>query len=434
VAVRGDGGPGGGGTGGVAAGGDAGGGEAGGRVLWVWQLTRYLKEMMDSDPFLTTVWVRGEVSNFKHHSSGHMYFTLKDERSSLRCVMFRAKNERLRFAPQDGERVVASGYVSIYERDGSYQLYVEDMRPDGLGALHQAFLRLKEKLEKDGLFDPARKRRVPLLPRKVGVITSLTGAAIRDIVTVARRRMPNVHLVIAPVLVQGDEAPPQLCRALDLMNRVDGVEVIIIGRGGGSLEELWAFNDENLARRIFASRVPVISAVGHETDVTIADLVADLRAPTPSAAAELAVPDRAELEAALAARRARLKAALRLQVGRARQRLLRLVGAPVLARPRDRVYQARQRVDDLTRRLGLAASRVGERKRARHATLAARLQALSPLAVLGRGYSICRRIEDGRVVMSVEAAAAGDGVGVVVRDGELLCEVRGKGPGLAQGA
>ncbi|MCL6451980.1 MAG: exodeoxyribonuclease VII large subunit [Acetobacteraceae bacterium] len=401
-----------------------------GRVLGVYDLTRYLKELLDSDPVLASVWVRGEVSNFRHHTSGHMYFTLKDERSALRCVMFRSRNQALTFLPQDGMRVVAGGYVSVYERDGVYQLYVEEMQPDGLGALHQAFLRLKEKLEKEGLFDFSRKRPLPLLPRCLGVVTSLTGAALQDILTVARRRLPCLDIVVAPVRVQGAEAPGEICRALELMNAWGGADVIIVGRGGGSLEELWAFNDEAVARAIYASRAPVVSAVGHQTDITIADLVADLRAPTPSAAAEQAVPDGSELGLRLDSLGSRLIGGIRERLGRWRSRLDRLALSPGLARPLDRVWQGRQRVDGLGRRLVLGWTRGLKVSRARLDAFRGRLSALSPLSVLERGYSICLR-QDGRPVTRLARAEVGDQVAVVLYDGELGCRVGSKTQGRA---
>ena len=297
------------------------------RIYQVREVNRYLKGKLEGDDFLQNLGVQGEISNFKHHSSGHMYFTLKDEESTLRCVMFRSQNRRLNFAPRDGLQVIALGSIGVYIRDGVYQFYVEAMEPAGLGSLHLAFEELKRKLAGEGLFSPERKRSLPLLPRRVGVITSPTGAAIRDIITVSRRRFANVDLIVAPVLVQGDRAAPQMVAALEALARVPGIDVIIIGRGGGSWEELWPFNDEGLARAIAACPVPVISAVGHETDFTIVDFVADVRAATPSAAAELAVPDKEELRLRLQNLAARSQQGIRTILEQRRQALSTLASA-----------------------------------------------------------------------------------------------------------
>ena len=290
-------------------------------VLTVSELTQAVKETLELDARFQNILVRGEISNFKHHTSGHMYFTLKDEKSRLKCVMFRSHNARLRFRPEDGLKVIAGGRLGVYEVAGEYQLYVEELYPEGLGALHLAFEQLKAKLQAEGLFDPARKRPLPGLPRTVGIVTSPTGAAIRDMVSVLRRRFPNVNILLAPAIVQGDAGPPSVIRALELLNWRDDVDVIIVGRGGGSLEELWTFNDEGVARAIAASRIPVISAVGHETDFTIADFVADRRAPTPSAAAEIAVPERAKLLQDVRDQEERLRLAIQKRIRQLRESL-----------------------------------------------------------------------------------------------------------------
>lgn len=398
------------------------------RILTVSELTRYVKELLDEDGVLNRVWLRGEVSNFKRHYSGHLYFSLKDSQAALRCVMFRGNASRLRFEPENGMSVLALGSVGVYERDGVYQLYVEELQPDGAGALNLAYQQLKERLEREGLFDPAHKRPIPRLPRKVGVVTALTGAAIRDIVHVTRRRYPNVHLVVAPALVQGEDAPPQIARAIAALGEVDGVDVIIAGRGGGSLEDLWAFNDERVARAIYRSKVPVISAVGHETDFTIADFVADLRAPTPSAGAEMAVPDRREEERHLAALKARLISGLRRTHAARAAHLQALLRRPVLVRPKDGLRQRRQRLDDIGHLLETHLRHTLAARRAQRDGFAGRLQALSPLAVLGRGYSLARRVADGRVVRSVGDAPPGSVIDVRVSDGELRCRVARAAP------
>ncbi|MFO7172629.1 MAG: exodeoxyribonuclease VII large subunit [Bacillota bacterium] len=396
-------------------------------VLSVRALTLYIKEQLESDALLEDLWVRGEISNWKRHTSGHCYFTLKDEYAQIRCVMFRSQAMRLPFEPEHGMEVIARGRIGVYERDGLYQLYVQEMEPAGRGALHLAFEQLKAKLQAEGLFDPARKRPLPRLPRIVGLVTSPTGAAIRDLITVARRRFPNVNLLLAPALVQGEEAPRSLIAALQALSRVPGVDVIIIGRGGGSMEELWAFNDEGLARAIAACPVPVVSAVGHETDFTIADFVADLRAPTPSAAAELVVPAKSELRAQIRSAEERLVAAVRLHLRRQRARLEAWASRPVLRRPLDRVLQGRQRLDELSRRLVAAAGARVERGRSRLAELAGRLDALSPLGVLARGYAIVQD-EAGRLVRAAADLAPGDRIRVRLHRGRVDARVEGVDP------
>lgn len=396
-------------------------------ILSVRELTGRIRLLIDGAPELRDVLVRGEVSNFKDHPSGHLYFTLKDEAAALRCVMFRSRRDGIRGwgppgggAPlRNGEVVVAQGYVSVYERDGQYQLYVQRLWRDaqmGLGELYRALEELKARLRAEGLFDAARKRLLPLLPRCVAMVTSPTGAALRDMIRVMRRRYPNVHLVLVPALVQGDRAPSDIARAIALANRWGGADVIIVGRGGGSMEELWAFNTEEVARALAASAIPTVSAVGHETDFTIADLAADVRAPTPSAAAEMVVPEKRVLQARVGELAARLEAALRRRVLRDRQRLERLCSRPVLARPVSGLDQRRQRVDDLEHRLILAARNGLERFRMQLGHAGARLQALDPTAVLSRGYSLCLG-PDGRPVSSVRRVSRGDRVRIVVRDG-----------------
>ncbi|MDQ7792985.1 MAG: exodeoxyribonuclease VII large subunit [bacterium] len=392
-------------------------------VLSVGELTRRIRQRLESDPFLAQVWVRGEVSNCRLHSSGHLYLTLKDAEASLRCVMFRSRAAVLAFRPGDGLAVIARGRVGVYDRDGSYQLYVEEMVPEGVGSLFLAFEQLKTRLEAEGLFDPSRKRPLPLLPRAVGVVTSPTGAAIRDIITVSKRRYPGVRLVVAPVLVQGDAAPGDIARGIGLLGRLPEIDVIIVGRGGGSFEELAPFSSETVARAIHASRVPVVSAVGHETDFTIADLVADIRAATPSAGAELAVPSRIELRARVASLAGRIAAALVAGQARRRQAWGRTAGAAALARAPDRVDRWRQRLDDLGRSQGRSVARALEQSASRLRVLTGRLDGLSPLATLGRGYSLCRKLPGGELVRSVAVLGPGDRVRVMVADGEADCRV-----------
>lgn len=397
------------------------------RIVTVSELTNYIKGKLEGDQILRNIWVKGEISNFRHHSSGHMYFTLKDEGSALKAIMFKSRNGQLPFRPENGMGVLAHGYISLFERDGQYQLYVDEMQPDGIGALHLAFMQLKEKLEKEGLFAVARKKILPLMPRKIGVVTSPTGAAIRDIITVMQRRFPRTHIVIVPVAVQGEEASAQIARGIELVNGLDDIDVIIVGRGGGSLEELWAFNTEVVARSIFVSRIPVISAVGHETDYTIADFVADHRAPTPSAAAEMAVPDRKELARYIYNLRERLNCAVIAKLQAEKKRLSACLMRAPFYRPKDRVYRYSQELDYLTRQLGQVTSTLLRSKKHELALKAAKLNALSPLATLERGFGICRTKPDGAVISGINQVEAGQDIEVILHDGRMECSVLRKG-------
>ena len=375
-------------------------------VYSVSQISDRVARLLQADAVLADVWVSGEISNFTHHSSGHMYMTLKDDASRLRAVMFQGANRGLRFRPESGMRVFAHGYVGVYRSGGEYQLYIDFMEPAGLGGLFLAFQQLKARLEAEGLFDPALKRSLPRFPKRIAVATSPTGAAIRDIITVARRRWPAVDIVIIPTLVQGDGAPASIASSIEQANALaeaggdDGVDVLIVGRGGGSAEELWAFNDETVARAIRSSRIPVVSAVGHETDFTIADFAADVRAATPSAAAELVVPD--------------IVVYLR-QVEVARARLARSV--------RRLIDQRRQRVDELRRWLVQKTQMKLRASRERVQRVAGVLSALDPQAVLGRGYAICRG-PDGAILKDSQSVRTGDAVSVRLGRGAIGCEVR----------
>lgn len=392
------------------------------KIISVSQVTGYIKEKLETDIVLNNLWVRGEVSNFKHHSSGHMYFTLKDRDSALRCIMFKSRNSGLDFTPQEGMAVIARGSVTVYERDGQYQLYVEEMHRQGIGAMYTAFLQLKERLEKEGLFDQSRKRPLPAFPRKVGVVTSPTGAAVRDIITVMTRRYPQVHIILIPVAVQGDLAPAQIAEGIRLANTVEGLETIIVGRGGGSIEELWAFNTEAVARSIYQSTIPVISAVGHETDFTIADFVADRRAPTPSAAAEIVVPDCMEIQKHLTNLTKRLVTGIRNNVTILRERVVRAGESQFLKRPKDDLYRKMQDVDYLTRRLGQSMIVQFNGKKTAFAIQMSRLNDLSPIATLNRGYSICRD-EQGNVIKQVKMTSPGKSIEILMADGSVDCIV-----------
>ncbi len=390
------------------------------RVITVSQLNGYLKDMMDGDGLLQSVMVTGEISNYKVYPSGHHYFSLKDSGAALRCVMFRASASRLRFAPANGMKVIAAGRVSVFPRDGAYQLYTERMTPDGAGDLAVAFEQLKEKLRAEGLFDPAHKKPLPRFPKRIAVITSSAGAAVRDIIRVLRHRYPLAEVVLLPVRVQGEEAPAEIVSALRYANRWHVGDLIITGRGGGSIEDLWAFNDERVARAIYASEIPVISAVGHEPDFTISDFVADLRAATPSNAAELAVPDAGELRAALENARARADQSLRRQLERSRKRLDDLCSRRVLQDPMNYLADRRVSLDHQQSALTAAYQQRLSACRQRYIALASKLDALSPLKILGRGYAIARKT-DGSVVRKTADVLPGDRLTLRLSDGCVAC-------------
>lgn len=385
-------------------------------VWTVAQLTGYVRQMFDLDYRLKDIDVTGEVSNFTRAASGHLYFTLKDASAQVKCVMWRSQAERLRFRPSEGDAVVAHGRVSVYEAGGVYQLYVDHLQPAGRGDLAAAFERLKELLTAEGLFDAEYKKPIPSFPRKIGIVTSADAAALRDILTVLQRRNPLVSVLIAPTLVQGELAPAQIVRALRWLDGRDDVDTILIARGGGSIEDLWAFNDEGVARAIFAARHPIISGVGHETDFTIADFVADLRAPTPSVAAEMAVPDLSGIRPMLVAMSDGLTTALRDGIAQRRAVLRNQGQYLVLLSPRRLLDSDRQQVDVLSSRLIVAAQRALDRRRGRLAVAGASLSAVSPLATLSRGFAIVRDA-DGRFIRSVAQARPGAAISVQVEDG-----------------
>ena len=397
------------------------------RIWTVGKLTRYIQALLEGDLQLQDVWVSGEISNLSQAASGHLYFTLKDAEAAIGCVMWRADAERLTWQPEHGAAAQAHGRISVYLPRGGYQLYVDLLRPAGLGDLHARFEQLRERLKAEGLFDAERKRPVPPFPRVVGVVTSPQAAALRDVLNVLRRRYPLIQVVLAPSLVQGDQAPPQIVAALQGLDARDDVDLILLVRGGGSLEELWAFNDERVARAIVACRHPVVSGVGHETDFTIADFVADLRAPTPSAAAELAVPDQAELQQRIGVWVDRLAGNMDRRLHQMRQALEQQQKGLQRLSPRAQVDTYRQRVDELTRRASRALSHSLVLRRSALTGLRARLVALSPLATLERGYAIVRRADSGVVVRSVTQVRAGDLLDIRVHDGEFGAAAGGKG-------
>ena len=401
-------------------------------ALTVSELNARIKGLIESDPVLGSVCVRGELSNYKVYPSGHHYFTLKDAESSLRCVMFRFAASKLRFRPESGMGVTVWGRVSVYPRDGAYQLYCEDIMPEGAGDLQVAFEQLREKLQREGLFDPAHKKPIPRYPERIAVITSSAGAAVHDIIRVLRKRWPVAKVILLPVRVQGVEAPPEIVGAIRYANRYKVADVIITGRGGGSIEDLWAFNDERVARAIYESELPVISAVGHEPDVTIADYVADLRAATPSNAAELAAPDMSELREAIMSARARLDQAVDRGIRERRKRLEELGSRRVMRSPTGFIDQRRLELDSIRLRLDSAATRKLGRERQQFAALAAKLDALSPLKVLGRGYSIALDSE-GRAVKEAGQLRPGDRLSLRLSKGEADCLVESVNGGKSSG-
>ena len=395
------------------------------QVLSITQLNEYIRGRMDADPLLNTVAVRGEISNYKQYPSGHHYFTLKDEASALRCVMFKGNAMRLRFRPENGMKVIAVGKVSVYPRDGAYQLYCVSLTVDGVGDLYVAFEQLKKKLAAQGLFDPAHKKPLPRYPGRIGIITSSAGAAVHDMLRILNKRYPLSKAYLLPVRVQGAQAPGEIVSAIRYANYYQLADLLIVGRGGGSIEDLWAFNDEQVALAIYQSRIPVISAVGHEPDVTISDYVADLRAATPSNAAELAVPDQDALRQSLDAQVSAMAAALTRQIKASRQHLNALAASPALQSPTGYLEQKSQQLLLLKNRLVSAQNQSLAARKQKYIAAAAKLDAMSPLKVLTRGYSMTRK-EDGTVVRSVSQTEIGERVRISLEDGTLCATVMNK--------
>ncbi|NHM32189.1 exodeoxyribonuclease VII large subunit [Neobacillus terrae] len=438
------------------------------RYLTVNALTRYIKRKFDADPHLQDVHVKGEISNFKQHSSGHMYFTLKDEKARILAVMFAGNSRTMKFVPENGMKVIVKGDISVYEPSGQYQIYIKEMRPDGIGELFLAYEQLKKKLEDEGLFAPEKKKRIPAFPQTVGVITSPTGAAIRDVLTTIKRRYPIARILVFPALVQGENAAPSIARAIEKANSTEGMDVLIVGRGGGSIEELWAFNEEQVARAIFNSSVPIISAVGHETDFTIADFVADLRAPTPTGAAELAVPHIDELMERVLQRQTRLLRAMKEKFRFENERLGRIQRSYAFRYPQRLYEQKLEQIDKLTEQLARGASRLSQAKMEQHQAIQDRLlrshpkqllseaeenlsrsrrelyrsmslifskkhtewkhrvstlEALSPLKIMERGYSLAY-LDNGKLVNSVDQVKKDEKIQIKLTDGSILCKVQ----------
>ena len=392
------------------------------QVLTITALNEYIRGKMDADALLNAVAVKGEISNYKLYPSGHHYFTLKDENSALKCVMFKGNALRLRFRPENGMKVIAMGKVSVFPRDGAYQLYCTAMAMDGVGDLYAAFEQLKKKLAAQGLFDPAHKKALPQYPGTIGIITSSAGAAVHDMLRILRKRYPLSRVRLLPVRVQGAEAPGEIAAAIGYANYYKLADLLIVGRGGGSIEDLWAFNDERVAWAIYQSEIPVISAVGHEPDVTISDFVADLRAATPSNAAELAVPDQDALRQTLDSMNAAMAVALNRQLKAARQHLTMLSQSPALKSPTGYLEQRQKSLELLTNRLVSAQSNQINRKHQQYIALTAKLDAMSPLKVLTRGYAMAQT-QDGEVLKSVKQVERGERITVSLSDGKLSATV-----------
>ena len=389
--------------------------------ITITELNRYIKDKVANDEFLQNVYVKGEISNFKNHYTGHMYFTLKDENSLIKCIMFKGYAERLKFMPKDGMKVVVFGTVSVFERDGVYQIYCKAMKEDGIGDLYTAYNQLKEKLEKEGLFDAKYKKKIPFMPERVGVLTSKTGSVIRDIINVSTRRNPNVYIRLLPVPVQGEGAGEKIADAIKLMNDKNLADVIIIARGGGSLEDLWPFNEEVVARAIFDSKIPLISAVGHETDFTIADFVSDLRAPTPSAAAELAVPEISKVEEGLRNYQNRYRLALRKKIELAKLRFEKCMQSRVYKEPLQEINDKYLLVDSFIKSISNGMNKKLMIAKTDFSNSLSRLDALSPLKTLSRGYSIT--MKDNKAIKKAKDLKTGDKINIRFSDGEKTATV-----------
>ncbi|MGB9813862.1 MAG: exodeoxyribonuclease VII large subunit [Thermovenabulum sp.] len=394
-------------------------------IFSVGEVTRYIKSLFENDEILTEISVRGEISNFKCHNSGHFYFSLKDEEAQIRCVMFKSRNTNLNFTPQNGQKVIATGYITVYEKNGEYQLYVETLEKDGIGELFLQFQKLKEKLQEEGLFDDSRKKNLPFLPQNIGIVTSINGAALRDLLTVIKRRFPNVNIIIVPVSVQGEQAKDEISEGIELLNIYGKVDVIIVGRGGGSIEELWAFNEEKVARAIANSKIPVISAVGHQTDFTIADFVADMRAPTPSAAGEMVIPEKEKLKGNLEIIQKRLFNRIETIINTKRQEVEYLKRYCTMRKFKSIVDSKRQDLDEILKELILCIENIIEVRKTNVKNLVEKLNDLSPIAVLKRGYSICQN-EDNKIIKTIEDAYINQTIKIMLSDGIIRCSVNSK--------
>lgn len=395
------------------------------RIFTVTEINNYIKYVIQNDPLLSHIYVKGEISNFKHHTSGHAYFTLKDAASRIKCVMFKGNASKLKFVPEDGCEVILRGYFSIYERDGQYQLYVEDMTPEGTGSLYKAYEQLKKKLSDLGYFDETRKKKLPFLPKSVGVVTSPTGAAVRDIISIIKRRCPCVDIYLYPVQVQGAGAENEIAEGIRFFNSEANADVMIIGRGGGSIEELWAFNEEVVAKAIFESNIPVISAVGHETDFTISDFTSDVRAATPSAAAELAVPDKQSLMRRVSQYQYLLNSSISSFINANRVRVERISKDNVFRQLEGKILNMNQTLDALDKYLDINILNILKGIRSNLDKTSGKLSILNPESALERGYGIIMRKSDGRLLTSIKEMQLNDELDIKLKDGKVIVEVKG---------
>ncbi len=388
------------------------------KIFNVSEVNKYIKMLMDSNPLLANISVRGEITNFKAHYTGHLYFTLKDENATIKCVMFKGNAQFLKFKPADGMKVIIQGQIGVFERDGVYQIYCKSMSPEGLGDLYLAYEQLKEKLNKEGLFDEVHKKKIPFLPKRVGVITSRTGAVIRDIINVSTRRYPNVNILLYPAAVQGVNVASTVVEGIQTFNKLNNVDVIIIARGGGSFEDLFGFNDETIARAIYNSNIPIVSAVGHETDFTICDFVSDLRAPTPSAAAELVYPQYSDIVNRISIDRNRINIAIKNYIERKRQYIGRLEAAKLEKVPLDIINKYRMSIDSMMSKSESTIRYNIEKYRTRCVKGITKIDALSPLKTITRGYSVTENM-DGKVIRKVSDVKRNDKIQITLSDGKI---------------
>ena len=390
-------------------------------AISVTDLNKYIKNKIADDEYLNNILIKGEISNFKHHYTGHLYFTLKDENSLIKCIMFKSYAQKLNFEPKDGMKVYILGSVSVFERDGVYQIYAKVMEEDGLGDLYTKYQKLKEELEKKGLFDQNHKKKIPMLPKVIGVLTSQTGSVIRDIINVSTRRNPNVYIRLLPVPVQGEGAGEKIAEGIDYMNQKQLADVIILARGGGSLEDLWPFNEEVVANSIYESKIPIISAVGHETDFSISDFVADLRAPTPSAAAELAVPDIYEVKQKINTYQNRLKMALTKKLEIMKLRYDKCMSSSIFKEPTRKIQENYIKIDSYVKQLENVINKIKEKNKNKYIELVSKLDTLSPLKTLTRGYTIIEK--DGKIVKSITDLQQDDEISIRLKDGEKQAKI-----------
>ena len=390
-------------------------------AISVTDLNKYIKNKIADDEYLNNILIKGEISNFKHHYTGHLYFTLKDENSLIKCIMFKSYAQKLNFEPKDGMKVYILGSVSVFERDGVYQIYAKVMEEDGLGDLYTKYQKLKEELEKKGLFDQTHKQKIPMMPKVIGVLTSQTGSVIRDIINVSTRRNPSVYIRLLPVPVQGEGAAEKIAEGIEYMNQNQLADVIILARGGGSLEDLWPFNEEIVAHSIYESKIPIISAVGHETDFSISDFVADLRAPTPSAAAELAVPDIYEVKQKINTYQNRLKMALTKKLEIMKLRYDKCMSSSVFREPTRRIQENYIKIDSYVKQLENVINKIKEKNKNKYIELVSKLDTLSPLKTLTRGYSIIEK--KGKIVKSVTDLQPEDEISIRLKDGEKQAKI-----------